>query len=335
MKRRSNARHLRSAASITLAATLFVIGCSEDPAPNPNPTDQGFGISSIKPAANDPSFKSPFDATPDPKGEVIYFTALTNPTEEGEVSVPAVFAVASSGGAVRILHQGPPLASPFGIAISEDGQNLFVADGSAEIDGGEENGAIFRIPIGGGAPSPVAGTAGLNPRGIEIQGESVYFTGKKAGLAGVYKMSIAGSPAPLVEGPPLRDPAGIAITKKGEVFTVDSFADEAAGAAVMRITQGKAEVFKDGLAVGMPAGITVVGADTALLVSGLDPQKLTDVVFRVDLGDKSVKTFSDTIGAFYEASGLHRARNANVYAWADSSAPGPGKGRGTVFFLQQ
>ncbi len=309
---------------VVLGVAFAVVACGDSDTTSP---ETGIGINSIKPAANDPSFRSPFDATPDPKGENIYFTALT---AEG---VPAVYTGSANGGPVRILHEGAPLSSPFSIAISEDGKTLYVADGSAENGPeGEEDGAVFTLPVSGGAPSVLGGTGGKNPRGIEVHGDSVYFTGKFEGKAAVYKTGLAGGePQALVSGEPLREPSGIAITKNGDVYFVDAYADNASGAAVLKVAGGKAEIVRDGFAVGHPAGLAAVSDDSALLLSGLDTQKLTDLVARIPLGQGEIKTFTDTIGEFSESAGLHRAKGADVFAWADSRAGETG----TVYVLRK
>ncbi len=65
-------------------------------------------------------------------------------------------------------------------------------------------------------------------------------------------------------------------------------------------------------------------------MSGLDAAQGTDRVYRVELGDRSVRQLSEKIGDFYESAGLHRARNADVFAWADSHA----NTNGTVYVLK-
>lgn len=316
-----------SALACTLAASaLFALpGCSKDT--SASQSEDGIGLTNIQPAANGGDFRSPFDATPDPKGENVYFTALT---VEG---VPAIFKASAKGGPVTILHQGAPLAAPFGITISEDGQTLFVADGSAELGEGDdlpEDGAIFTLSIAGGSPRALSGTEGTSPRGVEVRGDSLYFTGKKAGQASVFKAPIVGgAPTALVAGAPLREPSGIAITAGGDVYVVDASADDTVRAGVFKVDAGKAELVKDGFDVGHPAGLALIGDDKALLVSGLDPVKRTDVVYRVELADKSQKEFSAVIGEFSESAGLHKAKGSDVYAWADGRA----NATGTVYVL--
>ncbi|MBL0197174.1 MAG: hypothetical protein IPQ09_23685 [Myxococcales bacterium] len=328
-------------AALVLAAGTLAAACgSDDPpvggitpappdgGPNPDapPPTPGTDFTTIKPAANDPSFRSPFDATPDPKGENVYFTALT------ALDVPAVFVSPAGGGAPRVLHQGTPLSAPFSIAISEDGKTLYIADGNAEVTaGGDENGAVLTIPVGGGTPAVLPGSGGKSPRGIEVAGDSVYFTGKSEGRAGVFKAPLAGGePVALTAGGPLREPSGITVTKKGVVYFVDAFAQSAAGAAVFRVDGGQAVLVKGGFAVGHPAGLAATFDDSALLLSGIEPNKQTDVVVRIKLDDGSTTSFTDTIGGFSESAGLHRAKTTSVYAWADSRA----NGTGTVYVLR-
>ncbi len=298
-------------------------GPSPDVATPPPPVPD---FTSIKPAANDPSFHAPFDATPDPKGENVYFTALT------AEDVPAVFVSPAGGGTPKILHQGAPLSAPFSIAISEDGKTLFIADGNAEVvAGGDENGAVFTLPVGGGTPAVFGGSGGKSPRGIEVAGEFVYYTGKFEGRAGVYKAPLAGGdPVTLTSGEPIREPSGITVTKKGDVYFVDAFADNAAGAAVLKVEGGKAVVVKSGFAVGHPAGLALNMDESALLLSGIDPNKQTDVVVCINLADGLTQNFTDAIGTFSESAGLHRAKNSPVFAWADSRA----NGGGTVYVLR-
>jgi hypothetical protein len=81
--------------------------------------------------------------------------------------------------------------------------------------------------------------------------------------------------------------------------------------------------------VGFPAGIALSQDDSAILVSALDPATRTDQVVRIDLVSKQQATVNMGIGTFEEAAGLHRAANAEVYAWCDSTA----EGSGTIFVL--
>src|SRR5262249_19440830 len=206
-----------------VSLAILLAACGNDKSTTTNPsTNDGPDASGgpaepdirINPAANDPRFTSPFDATPDPDGKTVYFTART-------ADGPAVFRAAAGGGELTRLFAGDPLVSPFSIAISDDGTQLFIADAAAENDT-EERGASFTLPVSGGAPQIVAGTAGPAPRGVEVMGDAVYFSGAKDGVPAVFKMAPSGNPAPIASGDPLRDPSGIAISKSGRVYVLDS-----------------------------------------------------------------------------------------------------------------
>jgi hypothetical protein len=186
------------------------------------------------------------------------------------------------------------------------------------------------MSIDGGAPSALSGTENTSPRGLEVRGEDVWFSGRKDHKAGLFRTSIKGGPAVAVAlGEPFVDPSGVAIRKNGEVFVADSSPSGAPGSAIVRVVEGKAEVYVSGIDVGHPAGIALAQDDNALLVSGIEPERGTDIVYRIDLATKEMKTFDAVIKDFQESAGLHRAKNAEVYAWADSRA---NKG-GTVYAL--
>src|SRR5688500_7241058 len=108
----------------TCLGLMAMTGCKdEEPTPPPPPTPLGNGtIGSIKPAAHDAAaFTSPLDATPNPTGEMVFFTARN---EEGA----GVFRSAATGGAVMVLYAGEPISGPVGITISSDSSQVYVAD---------------------------------------------------------------------------------------------------------------------------------------------------------------------------------------------------------------
>lgn len=328
MKKHSTVHHVRSLkAPLAVGAVIVAIlaGCGS----SSSTQDSGIGISHVDPAASGDgtSFQTPFDATPDPKGENVYFTALTTD------GTPAIFKVAAAGGPVTALVTGDPLVSPFGISISDDGQTLYIADASADaMADGEDSGAIYTLPVSGGKPAVLGGTAGMHPRGVQVEGDFVYFTGFQGGKAGAFKGAAAGGAVtPLGSADAFSDPSGIAVTKTGVVLVMDSSPDGAVGSAVIRIDEaGATTVLKDGLAVGHPAGIAMLSDDSSALVSGLDSSGM-DVVYKIDLASSEMKSFNDTIGQFTESAGLHRAKGSDKFAWADSRAGGTG----TVYVLSK
>jgi NHL repeat len=286
-------------------------------------------IGTITKAANDTSFKSPFDATPSPDGSMIYFTAV------GADGTGGVFSVRAGGGAATRLDSGGLLVSPSGITISADSNQLYVADAAADDDMTDSYGAIFVLPASGGTPAAVSGTKGLQPRGLVVSGSSLYFTGVdiSRGGPGVYSIAASGGqPNTIASGAPFLNPSGIAVAQNGDVYVADSLASASQLAAVIKVSNGHAMPIVSDLGVGYPAGIALVQDESALLVSGIDPLKQTDLVYRIELGaTPTLSSFDQTISAFGESAGLHRAAGADIYAWADSLA----NGTGTVFALSK
>ena len=149
--------------------------------------------------ANAPESAMPVDATPSPDGKDVYFIAFSSRLDADGIRmerVPAIYKTsAAPGAASQKLFEGAPLNSPFGITISDDGQTLFIADSSADgsstadgVEGADRSdGRVFSMSTGGGAPTSLAGTEGIVPAGIEAMGASLFVTGRKDGVPGLYK----------------------------------------------------------------------------------------------------------------------------------------------------
>jgi sugar lactone lactonase YvrE len=322
----------------TVTAAAVVAACSSEETKDET-NNEGIGLTQIAPVANAPEAAMPVDATPSPDGSQIYFIAFSSRQDADGLKterVPAIFKVAASGGAPAKLFEGDPLQSPFGITISDDGQTLFIADSSADgnAESDRSDGRVFSMSANGGAPNALAGTEGITPAGVEALGPSLYVTGRKDGMPGLFKTGIGGGAVSAVAvGAPFSDPGGVAVSRDGVAYVIDTGSainGQALASVVKVMPDGKTEIILDGLSVGHPAGIALVNDDSALLVSGLDPAQGTDRVYRVSLGDRSVRQLSERIGDFYESAGLHRARNVEVFAWADSHA----NGHGTVYVLK-
>lgn len=326
---------LAATAALIVGATAPGCKCGESDAPTGSTSSTGTGGSggsggtggsgeiAFGPSIDAPS---PMDATPDPDGNTIYFTAVGD-------NGPGVFK-GPPGGAATEIKAGDPFAAPFGIAIGSDGTQLYIADPAA--DAGGDRGVVFVLPVDGGNPTQLMGTADAVPRSLEVRKEDeadvVYFTGTDpaTGDAGVFKVPATGGALTKVNksGVKFFDPSGIALAADGSVYVADTIASATQTADIVVIDpSGAAKSFATGLYVGYPCGVALSQDDKTVFVSGLDPVSRTDRLIAIDVATATVSLlFEAEIGKFRESAGLHRAKNKQVFAWADSSA-GPMGGK--------
>jgi hypothetical protein len=281
----------------------------------------------------------PFDAVLSPTGTQVYITA----DGANGLGVYKASLDSSAPKAVALYPAAPddpnnPFAAPLGLAISTDGEQLFIADAAT---GTTDQGAIFAMAAEGGTPKLLTGTDGTSPHSlavVDVGGkDTLYFTGTEAkvgGLPGVFSIPAGGGGVTAIAtGLPLHDPSGIVVAKNGDIYLTDTIASASNTAQILVITSGGApKVLVDDLRVGYPSGLALSLDEKTLYVSGYDAKTLTDRLIVVDVGEKSsTAMFATELGAFTEAAGLHRAKSADIFTFVDSSA-GPSSGK--VFLIK-
>lgn len=268
-------------------------------------------ISSVAPATPS-TFLYPFDATPDPDGAVVYFTAYD---DAGDA---AIFKRNADGsGTAEVIHAGFPLAAPVGITTSLNGSSLFVADVAASSDDNDpiaSKGVVFTVSAGGGTPTGNQATEGFQPRGIAAvnlgNGEQVIFTGiDPEGVPGVFSLS----GTTLIAGPPFIDPSGVTADSLGRLYVADTQGG-AGEAKIFVVDDDDVTILVDGLTVGHPAGLALSADSSTLLVSGIDTTTHAATLFVVDVSSGDVTTFATDISDNDDIGGIHRAQDTDTFA---------------------
>jgi sugar lactone lactonase YvrE len=299
-------------------------------------------VSAFEPAASLGAFQA-FDATPDPDGNQIYFTA-------DSAQGPGLFRVPATGGEVVSITVGIPLTAPSGLAINASGETLFVADAEGEVAHDEatmvstaavrsshREGAMFRLPTGGAAAASggvatlVAGTEHTGPRGLAVVQENgaevIYFTGldPDGDQPAVMKAPAAGGPLTLIaKGPPLVEPVGVTVDANGVVYVTDQAAGGNGLGSVFRITGGNVETLVARVRTGDPAGVALTLDESLLLVSALETNRDSSIVLVIDLAQGGEGIINEVISANIGSGGLHRAHNRNLLAWCGVTTGGGG-----------
>ena len=273
------------------------------------------------------NFHTPLDSAPDPDATTVYFTAAGP-------NGPGVFRVPAAGGDVTEVLVGNPFVAPIGIAVGSDGQQVYVADPQAPGDAGKA-GQIFVVPTGRRPAATLRGAGGTAPRGLDVVREGdqdmIYFTGKDPadGLPAVFKLPAAGGSAPAIvaKGAPLVEPDGVTVTKAGVVYVTDRAAAGGNAGSVFKIEGKTVTTMVNRVRTGNPAGVALSLDESVLLVSALQPDRDSDQVVLVDLKGLQTGSLTKVIEQNQKAGGVHRARNRNVFSWADSTAGRSGGGR--------
>jgi hypothetical protein len=325
---------------------------SADPAPQGGQTDlylplvtKGYpllndAVGAIEPVAEGGLFHTPMDATPDPDATNIYFTAQS---DQGA----GVFRVPITGGTAVSITVGAPFSMPYGLAVSMNGQTIYVADPGVPMtstviaSGGNQarqavtTGALFRVPVTGGEPQIIAGTERTSPRGLEVTEENgvetLYFLGNHpdTGAPAVMKIPASGGTlAILLQGAPLVNPVHVSLLRNNVawVITDDAASGNGLGSVFLLERNGQVTTLADHVRMGAPAGVALTFDESLALVSTLDAQTGTSQVLAIDLTTREQGIITKVINVNHASGGLHRARNRNVMAWCGVTAGTSGQG---------
>lgn len=326
---RQRRRGITFAGGTLCAAALAVsAGCHSNGSSN-NPPGNGT-VGTITPAANGSQFNTPFDAAASPDGTQIYFTGI-----DSSSGTPSVFkAGAAAGSTATVLGSVPVSGVTFGfpasIATSTDGSSVYVADPAAST--ANDLGVIFSIPSGGGNATPLSETADYAPHAISVarsaNADAIYFVGtdKADGTIGIFQ-DRAGAVTPVIKGAAAGSPSLVAASDDGTVYFFDS------ERGLQKVVAGGASAVPVGGASASLRGVTglAVAQDGSSLVAATSSG--TGGFQRISLADGSVTPEAAALPATgsTEPGGLHRAANADVYAFADLSAGASG----TVYVLSK
>jgi hypothetical protein len=189
----------------------------------------------------------------------------------------------------------------------------------------------------GGTPKVVAGTEGLVPQSLDIIKEGAknvaYFTGYGPTGAAVYKIDLAGGSAEEIfkadATTPVDTVSGITVSANGSnIYIVH--VDTIGKGHVLEIKDGKGTPFLDDLNIASIGGIALSLDASELFVSLRDKMNNTSALLRYNVATKEGMPITDMIDSYNEPAGLHRARNANVFALVDTLA----KGTGAIFVVR-
>jgi DNA-binding beta-propeller fold protein YncE len=142
-------------------------------------------------------------------------------TGRTDAGAPALFSLATAGGAASVVYQGAPLVAPAGLFIDDDDVS-WVTDSRAYGDRGE--GVLFAIPRDGSAASPVLSDLRMGtPAGCSLTaggGTAVIPTRDASGNAQLTSVHIKSGEMLQLAAPDIIDPAGIRTARKAGVFAL-------------------------------------------------------------------------------------------------------------------
>ncbi len=145
-----------------------------------------------------------------------------------ETGAPALFSIATLGGAATIIYQGEPLVSPTGLHVDNDGVS-WLMDHRASGDQGE--GVLWAIPADGRAATAVISNLRMGTTGgVSLTaggGTAVMPTKDALGNSQLTSVNITTGETVQLAAPDMTDPSGLRTAREAGVFAV---VDSEAGA---------------------------------------------------------------------------------------------------------
>ena len=121
----------------------------------------------------------------------------------------------------------------------------------------------------------------------------------------------------IAAGGAFHDLRAVTVSRDGTVYVANRSQGNTVN--IYSVEHGRVEGVAMGLTGANPPGIALTHDEDSLLVSGLDAMG-HDQLYFVDLDTGAVTTSNQGIAANTHGGGVHRARDLDVFAWADLTA---------------
>jgi hypothetical protein len=180
----------------------------------------------------DEGFRSPTFAAMSPDGETSYFAALT------DESRAAIFSMPAEGGEVSLLTDDERLELVGGLAITENGDTLFVGEG---LDSGEfdlpDQSTVYTLSASGGPLTPLQADGVRSVSGMVLLRETLYITGTdEDGVQALFTLDQDGGTAHVVlAGPPLIEPDGLDVDDEGTSWVIQGDRTRGLGSSLIAV----------------------------------------------------------------------------------------------------
>lgn len=283
------------------------------------------------------AFEAPLDAVLTATGSTTFFLARDAQRQ------PTLFRMMVGGASPSaVTLSGVRLTFPTGLAISADDATIYIADQAADrgVMGLGEMGALLAVSAEGGAATAISIGTLQRPRAVAVHGtppQLTFLAFNEEGAPVLARVpAVGGTATALVTGAPLVDPSALTVASDGTVYVTDARGAGPYAGTVLRVPSagGTPTVLYRRARMGSPAGIALSRDERSLLVAMSDPETGPGLAIwlPVDgMSPRALSTFGGTSG-LVSPTGVHRARNADVFVVADdTAADATATGFGAVF----